>query len=157
MLFPQPQGLEAPAALLPHTLAKPPHCLSGHGRLWMWMRRANDFIGLGWQQNRHRVSNYLGNKKRLAARVSVSHVLQCEIRFAASKCEMFCGDCGYRSAKKWRGAGGGRSAADEAGQREEPRSARVFMTNKREYQRDEHLGWGGFWEWWLGTLIGLQL
>lgn len=48
-------------------------------------------------------------KKKLAARVSASHVFQCEIRFAASKCEMFCGDCGYRSAQKWRGAGGGQS------------------------------------------------
>lgn len=31
------------------------------------------------------------------------------------------------------------------------------MTNKWEYQRDGHLGEGGFLEPWLGALIGLQL
>lgn len=96
-------------------------------------------------------------KKNLAAGVSVSHVFQCEICFVALKCEMFGGDCGYRSAEKWARSRRGPSSADEASRREELRSARVFMTNKWEYQRDGHLGVGRFLERWLCALIGLQL
>lgn len=84
------------------------------------------------------VPNYLGRKgkkkvrkekkKKKPSRRShiMSHVFRCEIRFAASGCEMFSGDCGYRSAEKWRGAGGGPSAAD--GGRSERRAAvgRIF-------------------------------
>lgn len=71
------------------------------------------------------VPNYLGRKgkkkkeegkkkkKKPSLRSHImSHVFRCEICFAASGCEMFSGDCGYRSAEKWRGAGGGPSAAD---------------------------------------------
>lgn len=64
------------------------------------------------------IPNYLGRKekkeegkkrKKKPSRRShiMSHVFRCEICFAASECEMFSGDCGYRSAEKWRGACGG--------------------------------------------------
>lgn len=68
------------------------------------------------------VPNYLGRKEKKKSKERkknpsrrshiMSHVFRCEICFAAPGCEMFGGDCGYRSAEKWRGAGGGPSAAD---------------------------------------------